>query len=370
MATSIQGDYTMNANGNLQSLTRASVIPQIRNQVFLKSPLMAALVDAKKINWRGGTLISKPVQKANADSLAQDYTVNEPMTAQRKTVMETPQFHLKFKQIPIVYDVQEELMNQAATDSNAKILDLVETLTRITLSGIRISLYKNIWYDGLITNASDTQSGVQSIRHALYCAVADSSTTYGGITRTSSGTAASIVNQWWQGADINMWASSTANATSCAASIDTFRKAKDACDEHLDDTPNYLAITGPKNYRRLKAYVDAKRVDTSNGSLAKYGFDTFTIDGVQVVKDAFLTEANLAGWEAGATNYPDEAFVLLNINDWEFRIAPSRNFKMTPFKWQGDQPNGLDQHMARVLLAANLVCWKPNGSILLNAMNT
>ena len=358
MATSIQGDYDMNSNGNLQSLTRASVIPQIRNQVFLKSPLMAALVDARKVKWQGGTLISKPVQKAEADDLAQDYTKNEPLTAERKTLLETPQFKLKFKQIPITYDVEEELMNQAA-GSPEKIADLVEFLTTATLRGIRISLYKNIWHNGLLAAATDSQSGVQSVRQAL-----EFDKTYGGLERSANTT-----NGWWQGADLEMLPSADVQDTACSASVDTFRKCIDACEEHADDPPNLLAITGPANYRKLKAYVDAKKVDTTTGSLAKYGFKTFTIDGVQVVKDSFLTAANMAAWHAD-TYGPAACFVMLNINDWEFRVSERRSFKMTPFEWQAKTANGLDQYLARILLAANLVCWKPNGSIMLNNMST
>jgi hypothetical protein len=48
------------------------------------------------------------------------------------------------------------------------------------------------------------------------------------------------------------------------------------------------------------------------------------------------------------------------------RIHTSRDFQMTDFVWQGDRVNGYDKWLARILVAGNLVCWKPNGSMWLN----
>jgi hypothetical protein len=79
------------------------------------------------------------------------------------------------------------------------------------------------------------------------------------------------------------------------------------------------------------------------------------IDGIEVVKDPWLRNAK-------ATNAHLWAF-LLHIPDWELRIHPARNFKLMPFTWQGDQANGLDAWISRVLLAGNLVCWAPNRSL-------
>jgi len=86
--------------------------------------------------------------------------------------------------------------------------------------------------------------------------------------------------------------------------------------------------------------------------LAKYGFQTFVIDGVEFVQDSWLT-----------TNSMTTDFFLLAPSTWDLRVSPKRNFKMTGFTWQGDQVGGLDKYLARILLAGNLTCSKPNANI-------
>jgi hypothetical protein len=81
---------------------------------------------------------------------------------------------------------------------------------------------------------------------------------------------------------------------------------------------------------------------------------------------------NLDGHEVVSVPYLQRSsttktwFFILNMNFWELRIHTARNFKMTDFKWQGEQANGFDYYLARILLKGNFVCWKPNSSMWLS----
>lgn len=87
------------------------------------------------------------------------------------------------------------------------------------------------------------------------------------------------------------------------------------------------------------------------------------IDGIEIVQDSFLT-AGLVD-HSGTTLAAEKWMLLLNIPDWELRLHP-KHFKFTGFTWQGDRQDGYDEWLARIMIAGNLICWKPNGSIFLN----
>jgi len=147
--------------------------------------------------------------------------------------------------------------------------------------------------------------------------------------------------------------------TSYSPTIDLTDKMMDAVTRNeTGQSSRWLYICGEAIYRALKKYVRAKRIDTSASPLAKFGFQSFTIDGVTFVKDPYLRTANL-------TNSHKYMF-LIDLNTWEFRVHPQRSFLFTGFTWQAQFTGGADEWLARIFLMGNLVCWQPNANIWLS----
>jgi hypothetical protein len=57
---------------------------------------------------------------------------------------------------------------------------------------------------------------------------------------------------------------------------------------------------------------------------------------------------------------------ILNMEEFELRLSANRNFDMTEFEWQGKHTGGVDYYLARILIAGNLICWKPSSSLWLS----
>lgn len=333
-------------NANIQASTRDLWLKTYQSQVWRRTPLMARLWDGNRVVTRGGKSIVRPVDKAEADTLAQPYAANDPLNSGSKTYLDNPYFLWKYINMPITYGLEEEIQN----DGDPAAIDLVPFLVKKAQRGIRLALYQHMWgidpASTTILATTDAGKHFQSVRQAL-----KHDATYGHLARATTTT-----NQFWQGGSIAAsWAD---QSTAYTPSIDTFRKAVTAVQEFVEDTNDYLCVVGPAIFRQLQSQVEARRMDVSNSTpLAKYGFSTLRIDGIEVVSDPWLTAGHVSD---GAT-----IMALLKISSWEVRISPKRNFKFTGFTWQGDVPNGVDQWLARILLAGNMVCWQPNANIML-----
>lgn len=335
-------------NANIQATTRELFLRTIAPQVFMKMPLYARLLLAKKINWEGGRYISRPVDKAEMDDLSQSYLAGERLTAARKTLLDTPYFHWKYNQTPVAYDVEEELQNSGGGDTAP--VKLIKFLVKKAQRAARLFLYKRMY--GMPLTGTTLTVGTDHSRHfQSVCQALEHDTTYGHLARATTTT-----NKWWQGASIA--ATYADQSTAYTPSIVTFRKAKSAIQEFVENPGNMLAVCGPAIFLDLQTQVEARHIYNRDGSaLAKYGFNTMMIDGVEVVEDPFLKSTYLAN---GA-----KYFYMFNISEWELRLHPQRSFKFTGFKWQGDVADGFDEWLARILVTGNLVCWQPNASIWL-----
>jgi len=343
------------SNANIQSTTRRLFLKTVKSQVFMKMPLYARLLLAKKITWKGGQFITRPVDKAEMDDVTQEYLAGAQLTQGRKTLLETPYFHWKYAQTPVSYNVEEELQNGGGADTAP--VDFIAFLVKKAQRAARLTLYKNMYGIGM-TDASglldtgaddgDHMAKINSVRHALAHDI-----TYAHLTRTIS----SATNTWWQGASIDQdyvdW------DTARSPSLSNFRKVMDAVQLYAEQPGDLLCVVGPIIFRELQSQVETKHIYSRDGSpLAKYGFTSMVIDGVEVVMDPFLR----ASQEALAYKW----MFMFNISDWEFRLHPRRSFNFTGFKWQGDRADGYDEWLARILIAGNLCCWKPNGSCYLS----
>lgn len=347
-------------NANIQASTETLWKRNVVPQVIFKRVLLRRLWEnnPRRIVVNGKALTS-PVQKDDLGSLFSTYTARQPLTAGSKTLLDNPVFYWKMCHASITYDADVEIQN--AGGGPATVVDLPPFFVKQLVEGMRIGLNRQIYgvaSDGSTTSmSSDTGADFNSIRQAL-----THDQTYGTLTRSASTT-----NKWWQGASISsIWSSlGTAygdSGTARSASIDTVRKCFSSVQAHKDAPPSdWLAITGPVNYGTIKSQVDASRMDTSGSKMASYGFQGFMLDGIEIVCEPWLTNAN-------ATN-SHLWFFLLHVPSWLFAILPSRNFRLMGWKHQAEYIDGYDEWLNRCFLVGNLKTEQPNASIFLSNMS-
>ncbi|KPJ70372.1 MAG: hypothetical protein AMS14_10840, partial [Planctomycetes bacterium DG_20] len=265
---------------------------------------------------------------------AQFYGPTDPLTTTSRTLTDKPKWGWKYMQMPVTYDVETKLQNDTG-DSEVAPLKLVQLIVKQANEGCR-RRFQKAFYDTATTDAGTSiQSVVTGIDHAR---------TYGTLVTTSS------AKTWWNGASLDD--TFTDRNTAYAASIANFRKVKTRILRYQSGNPALMAICSEEIFDKLKAQVEARHIYTRDGSrLAKYGFETFMIDGVEVVQDSWLSLNSKA-------NY----FLMLTLDSWELRIHPMRSFTMTDFVWQGDRDGGRDEWLSRILIAGNNVCWQPNAN--------
>lgn len=335
---------TASANDNLEATTRALWLDVVVPQVLLKSPVIAKLLDRRRFVYKAGKVITKTVDTDETDDTSQFYAVGEGMTAERKTTLDKPYFKRKYLQTPIVMDVDEMLDNDGSDPES--VIDLSEFLVKKAVRATRIKVIKAMYS----STTTDAGASFQSLYQAL-----EFDTTYAHISRADTTT-----NSWWQSASLgDTFADQSSGRTMSIALIRTIT-AK--LSEHLDDVADLFYVMGPSLWLTLQAQVDGSMTYTP-GPLVRYGFTSFMIDGVEIVKDDYLTDTNLS-----AESNPDQWLFAINAADWEYRLHPQRMFTLKPFVWQGDRANAVDQELSRVMAAGNLVCWKPRGSMFLKAV--
>lgn len=345
-------------NANIQALTRVAIIESVRDQIFIKQAVLALLVDRGKISWEGGTKITQPMLVDDLKSLVQRYKpATDNLVGGRKVVYEMVEFDWKWLTLPLVYDANTLVKNRGID----RIADQVERLATLGLESIRKAVGSDIYGDSDESDQTDDQDGIQSLRQAL-----EHDKDYGGLERTDT----SDINNWWQGADVDQWASTTKQTTSISASVATIRKMALACAEHAKNGVDLVFLSGADIFLKLKAEVAGRTVHPNPPSMLKFGFVSFWIDEVEIIYDPFISPKNLPiAHAAGTDDLPAKWGIMLNIVDWEFRVSPERNFQLGPFVHQAIQEGGKDHYMARFWLTANLVNWHPNTSMTLLNMS-
>ena len=326
-------------NRNISATTRDFWIKSWGTGVMLKMPLFAMLYDRKRIGWMGGDKITKPIQMAEMDELFQWYTEHEPLTSATKETATKPWFGRKFGTFPIKFTATEWAAQEGTGET--KVIDFSKYLVETSQRGARIAMYKALYAAASTDAGAKFQSVVQALNHDA---------TYGHTTRATTAT-----NVFWQSASI---AGTYADQdTAVAPAIKTVRDLHSAADMYASDKTDWFVLVGPSIYESLKSQVDASAVNVNPGTMCKYGFQAFTIDGLEIVKDNYLTAANLS-----AETTPQYWLFLININDWEMRMAPDRAFTLKPFVWQGDRDGGTDSWLSRLMVAGNHICWNPRGN--------
>jgi len=335
---------TESTNANISATTRDMWIKTRRSAIYMKMPMLAKLLMRQRVTWSAGDKITRPIEFAEMDSLGQSYTVNEAMTSGTVTTMTKPWFSRKRFQLPLKYTVDEWEANVGSGGGEEQVINFARYLVEKGQRGARLYMYKKMFH----VSTTDAGAYFQSIPQAL-----DHSVTYGHTTRT-----ATTVNAWWQG--VSLADTFTDQDTAVAASINTVRNLASKCSIYGSDKRDMMLLVGPTVFLNLKSQVDASNITTNPGEMVKYGFESFTIDSIEVVRDDFL-DAGVLSAETSPTT-PTTWMFLLNVYDWELRLHPQRQITLTPFKYQGENEDATDSWLARIMASGNLVCWHPRGN--------
>lgn len=333
---------------NFTNAVRELWLPGTVKQVWTAIPMYTALMMKKRVTVKGGKQITRAVDMAEMDGVAQEYGPNTPLSSAQVEFLERPHWHWKKFQIPIEYDEEEESEGRGGAATAP--VDLVEEKTQKGLRAARLKLNQQMY--NYPSSTSDDDLGFQGIPDAL-----EHDATYGGLARAIGTT----TRTWWQGRSLA--ATYADRNTAAAASIENFRIVKAEVLQYGDGKPGgLLAVCGSLIFRKLQAQVEGSAVNTRFGqtSLGRYGFSTLTIDGIQVVEDTFL---NTKPWGTSSGYDTRYWFFMLTLDTWELRLFPGRDLsRVTPFEYQGKIINGYDKFLARVPVKGNLVCYRPNGN--------
>jgi len=347
------------SNADLSIVTRELLTKGRINQVYLKMPFIESLQERAQVITRGGKTIDKIVDTAEIDDLAQTYRLGsgDVLTDGEKEIKAQPSFGWKAATLSLRYGSDVEIMNTFA-GSKEQLVAFADDLAQRGQRGMKIKLEKMIFNDGstTTTNYGDSGTNFQSLVNAL-----KHDDTYGGITRTlSSGTA-----NYWQGADPEFNPATTAAGTSPGTSsqstaynftIANLRNWLIQIGMHVDSMSDIEVYTSPVLFNKMKAEAEAKGVYEPGKNKMDVGFRDMTVDGYRIVQVPRLqTSATMKKW-----------VFITNMAKWELRIHPQRDFMMTDFKHQAEVINGVDQYLARIFLAGNLVTWQPNASMFLS----
>jgi hypothetical protein len=323
---------------DLSNLTEELFVKSFTKQVGLRMPKLAMLLAHRQVKTKGGTKITYPVVMDDAEDEAQTYLPNEEMTVGQSDFTNLAKFEWKYMQMPLRYGVDEEIQNHLAT-SEVKRFDLVKLIVERGQDGTKRKLRT------LINGTGSTDSGrdFQSINDAL-----DHSRTYGTITSNTTTVA------YWNGASTGD--SYTDRASSWTLNLSNVRLALAIVRRYVDDNAKQYIFLPEAMHSKLQGICEASKVytpsDDSNSKLHKHGFRTFQVYGAEVVCDSWMT-----------LNSQTAYMQILNPETFEFRLHPSRAFRVTPFVWQGQVEGGKDQMVGRVLVCGNICCKKPRANL-------
>jgi len=342
---------------DLTEATRELFVRSLKKEVFLRMPFYEELVKRSQITFRGGKYIERLTDMDEMDDLAQAYTTNETLTDEAKDMLAKPRFEWKKFQIPIRYSGDWEIQNENAGNEE-QLQDLVSFLVKKAQRAARLKMMKNTFNAASTVARSDGGKEFQSLVSAL-----NHDTAYGTLSRTLS----SNTRNWWQGADpsgLTAGGLTSSQDTATNLTISNIRKwiNETSVAHYMEAKSDLMILMCPSLFNKLRAEMESKAIYNTDlnkaiaNDTANVGFNKMILDGHQVVDVPYLQEsATTKKW-----------VFIVNLNDWELRISTSRNFKMTEFKWQGDHTNGVDYFLSRILVAGNLLCWKPNGNIWLS----
>ena len=337
-----------NLTGDFNITTREAYDKSFKSQVALALPLYAMLYEHQRVKFKGGRSTKIRVQKSTTESLGQSYFMNEGLDGGRQDVLAEAEFFTKYNQFPVQYDGRDVIENTGGELTAP--LDSIRLVTETSQDGTRRFLQEKFWAAAVSNpeNERDFNSVPQALTHDVK---------YGGLTRTIG----SNINDWWQGA--SPAGTYTDQSTAVSPSLSNILKWATVCRRYLAAgmdgkgrlrNPLYMFV--PEGiYQEINMQAEA-RTGLANPSLMKfkYGFEAINIYNIEIIQSSWMT-----------LNSRTASMALLNPETWQLRIAPSRNFKLTPFKWQAENAGGIDAWLARILIAGTLTCNMPRANMLL-----
>jgi len=345
------------ATPNLSTVTRDLINRSMVYEVYRRMAFTDELVKRDRVIVQGGKTIGRLVDYAEVDDLAQAYSMNETLTDGEKTMIQEPKFNWKYVQLPLKYGGDMEVQNINAAKEE-QLVNLAEYLSKKSIRGLRIKLETMIANAGSTTTTdyNDTGKNFNSMVHALkHVTTAEN---YGGLSRgMTAGT-----RNWWQGNDSSTIVQTVAEETTVSSvqgtamslTIANLRSMIIPVQHSIEKKKDLMVVMCPTLFNQLKAEAHASMMYEGAKDTADVGFNKMYIDGHQIVDWDYLeTSSTMKTW-----------LFILNLETWTLNLSKARNFKMTPFKWAGELPNGADFYLARLLLAGNLCCWQPNANLM------
>ena len=339
---------------DLEKATRELFVRTLVDQVHMRTPLIEELQRRRQVTHTGGKYVERLIDTADIDDIVQTYDTNDALTDEKKTTLEKPRFTWRKSQLPLRYDADEELENFYA-DETTQLLDLSKHLTAKGQRALTKWFCKQMFNNGSTTPVADgTTTAWQSLVSAL-----NHDTAYGTLTRTYS----SSTHDEWQGAEpagLNEVITSSSQDTAYNLTKGNLAKWINETDvsDSMEAPEDLMILMCPTLWDKLRSEFEAHTV-YQPGKKQSQGITSMIFDGHEIVSVPYLQRS---------TTMKTWVFIL-NLRHWELRIHSRRNFKFTGYKWQGENANGYDYYLGRILLQGNLVCWKPKSSMWLSTVS-
>lgn len=339
---------------DLDKATRELFVNGLVDQVHMRTPIIEELQRRRQVTHTAGKYVERLIDTDDIDDLVQTYETNDPLTDEKKTTLDKPRFTWRKSQLPLRYDVDEELENVGGD----KVVQLVNLATHLVSKGHR-GMKK--WFERQMFNNGSTTpiaDGDKTAWQSLVSAL-NHDTTYGTLGRSfSAGT-----NDMWQGADpagLNESIGSSSQDTSYTLTKGNLKKWINETDvaDSMESPDDLMIVMCPTLWDKLAAEMEAHSMYTA-GKKQSQGIVSMMFDGHEIVSVPYLQRTStMRSW-----------VFILNLRYFELRIHTKRNFKLTDWKWQGENSNGYDFYLARIMLQGNFVSWKPKSSLWLSSVS-
>lgn len=351
------------ADTNLTIATRNMIDKSWKSQLMYKMPVLKLLLERKRFRM-GGLMQQNINETADTEELVQEYGPEDGLTASSKTTLGTAAWGIAFMTHPLLKTIDEEIMNAPAGD--ARLINLAKKHAGEVYEGLRRRLNKRIW-----GCAGDIEIDA---RHTLFQGIGSalnytSNLTYAGITKSTS--------TYWYSADY-----STIN-TAYTMSIRQLRTWISSVKLYHETASETLkVIMGTTLFLSLKSEMDARNIYKPTGNMAKQGFMSMELDGVEIVEDPYLdlildhSVYHRDGSDAGIVDGVDAKIdangstvvALLHLDSWVFRYIKGGGedsiFSLTDFFDLSVLPGGVEKELARAKFRGNLECHQPNVNML------
>lgn len=344
---------------NLSVATRTFVDKTWRSQISYGMPLFTRLMERGRV-FPGGTQYEQVDEVADLEGLVQAHGPNDALVGGSKDVLDKPKWSRAFLQLPIEKTIDEEIMNAPAGD--AQLVKIAKNYSKLALRSMQQKMNKYFY-----GNAGDAEIDSTHTLPQGLCSALKEDNTYGTLSRSGSTT-----REWWQSADYAAW------DTAATMNKDNLWKWLDFVREFMDGPEDMLIIMGSTLFRRLKGQMEAFHGYEPSNNTAKQGFESMTIDGVEIVSDwrlERLKETDLKGRDGstnigldGVTSSVGSKFVfVLNLNTMWISYTPGSSgspFDLSEFFLQDKIIGGTEKWLSRLKWKGNLIVEQPNANLL------